>query len=460
MRTERPLPLRQRTFVPHWSNVFGILAFACVVVLLVTGVILMVFYEPSSESTVYHGSYGPLNGAEVSKAYASTLRISVDLPGGLLVRQAHHWAALLLPAAIMLQLLVTFFTGAFRKPHRFRWLLLFGLFVTALLGGWSGYALPDDSLSGTGLRIFEGITLGLPVIGTLASGVVFGDAFPGRVLESLFPVHVWVTGALLVGLIALWLRSAIKERPLRRRGKPVGEVALLPTAAVRAGGLFALSVGVIMVMAGTMTISPIWLYGPASTSDASAGSQPDWYTGFLDGALRLVPPGWEITWLGRTWTLAVIAPLAVISTFMLIVALYPFLEERFTRDRLDHDLLDRPRDVPVRTGIGVAGMIFYGVLWAAASADIMATEFGLGLNQLLTVLQVMLITGPVLGFGVTWSLCRWLQRQDAELAEHGRPTGVIVRLPSGGYIEDHFPPPPAIESPRPKLALGHHPKGI
>lgn len=449
MFTDRGQALRQRSIQPHWTNIFGIAAMACIVVLLVTGVILMIFYSPSSEPTVYHGGYAPLNGAEVSRAFQTTLMISVDLPGGLLVRQAHHWAALLLPAALIMQLLVTFFIGGFRRPRRHRWLLLFGLLLVALLGGWSGYALPDDSLSGTGLRIVEGIVLGIPVIGTWVSALLFGNVFPGRVLEILYPIHIWVVLALLVILLATLVRSWIRHRPARyserRAGSAIAEVPLFPTAALRASGLFALAVGVIMVMAATMTISPIWAYGPADPASASAGSQPDWYTGFLDGALRLVPPGWEFSWLGRTWTLAVLAPLAAIGGFLFLVAIYPFIEARVTRDRIDHDVLDRPRDVPTRTGIGVAGMIFYGVLWGAASADIVATQFQLSLNMIINVYQVTLIVGPVIGFGVTRSICRWLQRRDAELAEHGSPSGVIFRLPGGGYVEDHLPAVPVLE---------------
>jgi ubiquinol-cytochrome c reductase cytochrome b subunit len=464
--------LRQRPFQLHWTNIFGVVAAACLVVLMITGVVLMIFYSPSNEPVAYHGSYSPLNGVEVSRAFQTTMMISFDLPGGIVIRQAHHWSALLLPAALSMQLLIMFFRGAFRRPRRLRWLLVFGLLIVAMLGGWSGYALPDDSLSGTGLRIFEGIVLGIPVIGTLVSALLFGNEFPGRVLEILYPIHIWLVLALLVIVIGGLLRSWLRDRPARfsdrrRIGPAPVEVALFPTAVTRLAGLFAVTVAVIMVMASTMTISPIWLYGPTDAASASAGSQPDWYTGFLDGALRLVPPGWEFSWLGYTWTLAVIAPLAVISAFMLLVAIYPFVEERFTKDRLDHDVLDRPRDAPTRTGVGVAGMIFYGVLWGAASADIAATMFHLSLNVVLTILQVAIITGPVIGFLTARSICRWLQRRDEGIAAHGYETGVIVRLPSGGYVEDHLPAlTPSGRPLRPRargsqpVAAGHQPKEL
>ena len=116
------------------------------------------------------------------------------------MRQAHHWAALVLPASLMLQLLGAFFTGGFRRPRRVGWVLLVGVLVLALAGGWSGYALPDDALSGTGLRIVEGVTLGIPLVGTWLTSVLFGGEFPGRIVEHLYLVHL-VAPALLVLLV-------------------------------------------------------------------------------------------------------------------------------------------------------------------------------------------------------------------------------------------------------------------
>ena len=216
-------------------------------------------------------------------------------------------------------------------------------------------------------------------------------------------------------------------------------VPVLPNAATRAAGLFGLVVGVLTLVSATVTVSPIWHYGPADPANASAGSQPDWYTGFLDGALRLVPPGWEFEWLGYTWTLAILIPLAVVGIFLLLVALYPYIEGWITRDRRDHDILDRPRNAATRTGIGVAGMVFYGVLWGAASADIVATQFGLSLESIIVGFQITLLIGPVIAFEVTRRVCLGLQKKDRELVLHGFETGRIVRLPGGEYVEVHQP---------------------
>ena len=435
--------LRRRVVPLHWSNLFGVVALACLAVITVTGVVLMFHYTPSGTTVVYDGAYPTLHGAEVSEAFASTMHVSFEVPGGLALRQAHHWAALLLPAALLAQLLVTFFTGAFRRPRRAGWVLLFLLLIAALAGGWSGYALPDDMLSGTGLRIVEGITLGIPVVGTWMKDLLFGGQFPGEIIERLYPLHLVVVPAmiaLLVVRVALLARHQPPQfaGPGRTAANVVG-VPLFPNAAARAGGLFLIVSGMLMLIAATVTINPIWLYGPASPGDAGAGSQPDWYTGFLDGALRLVPPGWEFVALDRTWTLAVLVPLAVIGVFLLLVTVYPFLEERITGDRGEHHLLDRPRNMPTRTGIGVAGVVFYATLWAAGSADLIADAFSLTIEGVVLTMQIVLVVGPAIGFTLARRVCLGLQRKDRDVVLHGYETGRIVRLPGGEYIEVHEP---------------------
>ncbi|MFC7788145.1 cytochrome bc1 complex cytochrome b subunit [Microbacterium sp. MAHUQ-60] len=438
---------RTRVVPLHWSNLFGVAAMACLVIVFITGVFLMFVYTPSSEQVRYDGVYPPLADIEMSRAYASTLAISFDVPGGLLMRQAHHWAALLLPATVIVQMVVTFFTGGFRRPRRGSWVLLFLVFLMSLAAGWSGYALPDDLLSGTGLRIVEGIALGIPVLGTWLTDLLFGGGFPGRIIENLYPLHVLVFPAALVLFLALRIRSAWHRRtpqfpgPGRTQQNVVG-LPLFPQMATRVTGMLLAVSGLIVAVSATVTVAPVWLYGPSSPGDASAGSQPDWYTGFLDGALRLIPPGWEVEWLGRTWTLAVIVPLAVVGLFLLLIVSYPFLEEWVTGDHRDHHLLVRPRNAPGRTAIGVAAMTFYGALWGAASSDLIATHFVVGLEQTIHFFQAAAILGPILAFDITRRIATGLQRKDQELLLHGYETGRIVRLPGGEYVEVHAPSTP------------------
>ena len=433
----------RRATPAHWSFLLGAISLSCLMVLVVTGVFLLVFYDPSSDPVVYHGSYPLLQGVPVSRAYASTLHVSFEVPGGLLARQAHHWAALLLPASLMLQLLSTFFTAGFRRPRHWSWVLLALTFVLALAGGWSGYGLPDDMLAGTGLRIVEGILMGLPVIGSRVSFVVFGGEYPGSIIERMYWLHVAVVPALLVLVLALRLRIAVRRQPaqFRTRGRTEDNVVGLPliAVAVRALGLSLITAGLLVLMAGFVATDPVWLYGPASAGHASAGSQPDWYTSFLDGALRLPPSDWDVEVLGGTLPLAVLVPQLAVGIFLGLVVMWPFLEAAVTGDRAPHHLLDRPREHPVRTGLGVAGLVFFLTLWVAGGTDVVTTQFGIAFEHQVLALRTLVILGPLVAFQATRELCRALSEREQEQLVHGVETGRIIRGPEGGYSEVHAP---------------------
>ncbi|WP_125776062.1 cytochrome b [Antribacter gilvus] len=443
----------------HWTHLFGVVSFACLLVLAVTGILLALTYTPSNETVTYDGSYAPLVGTEVSRAFASTMEISLEQRGGLLIRQTHHWAAIVLPASVILQILTMFFSGGFRGPRRLSWVLLIGVFLLTLLAGWSGYALPDDMLSGTGVRIVEGVLLGIPVVGTTLVTWMFGGRFPGEIVENLYPVHSVVAPALIAVLLVA--RAALgRKHPAPAPAptvRPTLGLRLWPDAALRAAGLTFITAAVLVLLGATTTISPIWSYGPTSGGDVGAGSQPDWYMGFLDGALRLVPLGWEAEWFGWTWTFAILAPLAVVAGYFLAVVAYPYVESWVTQDVSAPRVLDRPRNVPTRTGIGVAGIVFYGVLWGTASADVVSTEFRVSFESLITALQVALVVGPPLAFEVTRRVCVGLQRKDREIAAHGHETGRVVRLTNGGYVEVHEPASPAERAVLEVRAVGPRP---
>jgi ubiquinol-cytochrome c reductase cytochrome b subunit len=438
-----PHTLRRRLgarVVPvHWTFLLGIVSAACFVVLVVTGVFLLLYYDSSSDQVVYHGSYVPLRGVEMSKALNSTLHISFEVRAGLLMRQAHHWAALVLPASLMLQMLSIFFTGGFRRPRQRAWLLLCGIFFVTLVGGWSGYGLPDDLLAGTGQRIVEGLTIGIPVIGPGVTRLLFGGEFPSQIVAHLYWLHVLLVPLALLPLIALRLRVLHRRGPAQFAGPGRTEDNIVgrpwAVAAARVVGLFFTTVGIVFVMAATATVAPIWLNGPASPSDASNGSQPDWYTSFLDGALRLVPPHWEVTGFGGTWPLALLVPQAVVGLFLAIIVIYPYLEERLTGDRRDHNILDRPRDAPRRTAIGVAGLAFYGTLWGAAGSDVIATHLDISFEDQVYILRVCLFVAPIAAYFLTYGICLGLQDRDRDVVEHGVETGHVVRRPDGGYVE-------------------------
>ncbi len=433
----------RKVFPDHWSFMLGEVAMYSFVVLLISGTFLTFFYQPSMASVHYEGSYAPLKGAEMSIAYASSLDISFDIRGGLLMRQVHHWAALLFVAAAGLHMLRVFFTGAFRKPRELNWLVGFFLFLAAMGGGFTGYSLPDDLLSGNGLRIIDGMLKAIPFIGPSISSGLFGGEFPGdEIVARLYSLHIMIIPALIIVLLAVHLMMVIIHKHTHYSGpgktdENVVGFPLMPVYVAKAGGFFFLVFGVLMAIAATFTINPIWNYGPYDPSPVSAGTQPDWYIGWLDGALRLAPSRMDVELLGVVLPFGVLLPLVISLAFLAVVAAYPFIEKWVTGDDREHHVLDRPRNAPTRTGIGAAGVVFYAVLWAGASTDLIATNFQMNLNQVLTSMQILLIIGPVIAFWVTKRACIALQRKDREIALHGRETGRVVRLPHGEYIEVH-----------------------
>src|SRR6201998_1737461 len=196
-----------KVFPTHWSFLLGEIALYSFVVLLITGVYLTLFFDPSMSEVTYNGVYQPLRGVEMSRAYASALNISFEVRGGLFVRQVHHWAALMFAAAIMVHLARVFFTGAFRRPREANWVIGSLLLIVTMFEGYFGYSLPDDLLSGIGLRAaLSSITLGLPVIGTWLHWAFFGGDFPGTTLiPRLYALHVLVLPAVILALIGAHL---------------------------------------------------------------------------------------------------------------------------------------------------------------------------------------------------------------------------------------------------------------
>jgi len=435
----------RKVFPDHWSFMLGEVALYSFLVLLLSGTFLTFFFQPSMTEVIYDGAYAPLKGAHMSIAYASSLDITFEVRGGLLMRQVHHWAALLFVAAAGLHMLRVFFTGAFRKPREMNWVVGFVLFVLGMGAGFTGYSLPDDLLSGNGLRIIDGMIKGIPFIGVWISSLLFGGEFPGtEIVARLYSLHIMLIPALILVFLAIHLVMLVLHKHTHysgagRKDTNVVGYPLMPVYVAKAGGFFFIVFGVIMFISTFFTINPIWNYGGYDPSPVSAGTQPDWYIGWLDGALRLAPTGMEFVVGGVTVSMNILLPLAVSLIFLALVAIYPFIENWITGDKREHHVLDRPRNAPVRTAIGAAGVTFYAILWAGASTDLIATQFRMSLNQVLTAMQISLIVLPIVAFIVTKRICLALQRKDREIALHGRETGRIVRLPHGEYIEVHEP---------------------
>ena len=250
-----------KVFPTHWSFLLGEIAMYSFIVLLFTGVYLTLFFDPSMQEVTYNGVYQPLRGVEMSKAFASALDISFEVRGGLFVRQVHHWAALMFSASIMVHLARIFFTGAFRRPREANWVIGSLLLILSMFEGYFGYSLPDDLLSGIGLRAaLSSITLGMPVIGTWLHWALFGGDFPGRcrkrraaagyIIPRLYVLHILLLPGIILALIGAHLALVWYQKhtqfpgPGRTEHNVVG-VRMMPVFAVKSGAFFAMTTGIL-----------------------------------------------------------------------------------------------------------------------------------------------------------------------------------------------------------------------
>jgi ubiquinol-cytochrome c reductase cytochrome b subunit len=451
-RLQVATPLRRlfnKVFPDHWSFLLGEIALYSFVVLLLTGTFLALFFDPSMAEVRYNGSYTALRGIEMSKAYETSLNLSFDVRGGLIMRQMHHWAALLFMAAIVVHMFRVFFTGAFRKPRELNWIIGVSLLLLGLVEGFAGYSLPDDALSGTGLRIASAIMLSIPVIGSWVTTSVFGGEFPGtEILPRLYIVHVLIVPGILLALIAAHMGLLVKQKhtqfpgPGRTNHNVVG-VRMFPGFAAKAGGFFMIVFGVIALLGGLIQINPIWLFGPYKAAVVSAGSQPDWYIMFLDGSTRLMPD-WDISiptpWHSTYTIPGLLWPTLVLpGVLTMLPMVYPFIEARRRRDHAAHHLLQRPRDVPARTALGAMAISFYLVLVISGGNDVIAEKLDISLNAMTWAGRIGVLIVPPVAYYVAYRICLGLQQHDREVLVHGVETGIIKRLPDGRFVEVHQP---------------------
>jgi len=450
-RFQLATPLRRlfnKVFPDHWSFLLGEIALYSFIVLLLTGTFLTLFFDPSMQEVKYNGVYTPLKGIEMSRAYETSLNLSFEVRGGLVMRQMHHWAALLFMAAIVVHMFRIFFTGAFRKPRETNWMIGFLLFWIGFVEGFAGYSLPDDALSGTGLRIANAIMQSIPVVGSWASFALFGAEFPGHdILPRLYILHVLLIPAVILALIAVHMGLLVKQKHTQWPGAGRTEhnvvgVRMFPGFAAKGGGFFMLVFGVTALLSGLFQINPIWLFGPYKAAVVSAASQPDWYVGFLDGSTRLMPP-WEPRFhiFGHGYTLPPLFwPTVVLPGILTNLGLlYPFIERRFMKDKAHHNLLQRPRDNPVRTSLGAMSIAFYMVLLISGGNDVIADKFHISLNAMTWAGRIGVLLLPPLAYWITYRLALGLQQHDREVLAHGVETGIIRRTPDGRFYEVHQP---------------------
>jgi ubiquinol-cytochrome c reductase cytochrome b subunit len=427
-------------FPDHWSFLLGEIALYSFVVLIATGTFLALFFSPSAAHVIYHGAYEPVRGVEVSQAYDSALRLSFSVSGGLLMRQTHHWAALVFVAAITMHLLRIVFTGAFRKPRELNYMIGVTMLMLAILEGFLGYSMPDDLLSGMGLVIAWAVGMSIPFLGGSFANAVWGGRFPGTtVWESRFFIaHVFVLPLLLATLIAIHLAIIMLQHHTQFRGpgrreKNVIGTPLWPGYALRSLGLFAAVAALLVLLGGFIQINPIWLWGPYHVYTGTNGAQPDWYLGWLIGALRMMPNA-ELHIGGHT---IVPNPFFGGALFPLVIFAFlyafPWLDKRFiSRESVEHHLLDRPRDNPLRSAIAAAVFSCVAIVFAAGSADRLFFQFGFGYEGAIWFFRGAFFVVPVVVFFVVRRMCAELKRTEAHPLREWSGE-IVARNEAGGF---------------------------
>ena len=407
-------------FPDHWSFLLGEVALYAFIVLVVTGIYLALFYDDSTAKVVYHGSYAPLDGQTMSAAYRSVVNISLSYQAGLLMRQTHHWAADVFVASIVVHLMRVFFTGAFRRPRELTWLVGLGLLTIALLEGYLGYSLVDDLLSGMGLAIGYGVGLSIPIIGGPAMLAIFGAPFPGNSLffSRMYIMHVLLLPMAIATMIGIHLALiAARHHTQFKEGKRTTErrivgAPMFPAQVPRSVGLMFFTAGILFLLGGLVQINPIWQWGPFEPWIGTNGAQPDWYLGWLIGALRLMPSFdvvvGHFTLIPNPFWGGVAFPGVVFT----LLGAWPWLERRFTGDARVHNIADRPRDAPNRTAFGVALLSWVFMIFLFGAADRILVLWSLGYNTQLNMFRVAIWVVPAALFFIVRRWCRSLRAAD------------------------------------------------
>jgi ubiquinol-cytochrome c reductase cytochrome b subunit len=323
------------------------------------------------------------------------------------------------------------------------------LLILAMAEGFTGYSLPDDLLSGTGARIAYSAVLSIPILGPYLASLIFGGEFPTTALITrFFVLHVMILPGLVIGAITIHLILLVLHKHTQYRGGPAREDNVVgryfwPGQVFLSTGLFFLTAAVLALIGGLFQINPIWAYGPFDAAAVSSPAQPDWYVGWLDGALRIFPP-FEPVILGFTVPSAFIPGIVLPGILFTIVALWPFIEAFFTRNREEHHLLDELWEQPVRLATGLAILTLFAVLTLAGGNDVLAFYFRTEVETLTLVFRAMAVILPVLVWILAWRYAKAKVRgaavgREPSLRRTRRRGGTSLRRSEAGGFEEVEP---------------------
>ncbi|AXG10751.1 cytochrome b [Haloplanus rubicundus] len=430
-----------KAFPAEDSFLLGEVALFCFLFLVLSGVFLGFFYEPSTSDVEYDGSVAEYQGEEMPEAFVSVLHITYTVPFGMFIRRLHHWAAHLFVASIGLHMLRVFFTGAYRNPREPNWVVGTGLAVLAMGAAYTGYALPFDEFAATATSIGYNLTVSVPLIGDFLGAIVFGGQFPtSATIPRLYFLHVLVIpAAIAVGLavhMAILIRQKHTEAPrdgdVRAGGRTVDEdddsvivgLPAVPNQTAVSAVVFFLTAATLSALAGFLPVHNVAEYGPNDPAATPELIMPDWFLMWVYGFLKLLP-----TWLSFS-----VGPVHVSTEFIggivlpglvfAAVVAWPFVDRteeiHFTADPLDR---------PLPTAVGVAAVAFIMIASIAGMNNILASQvLGTTTNVVNPILTAALLGVPPLFGAVTYLLLRG----DASGPESGRESSPTAADAGGG----------------------------
>ncbi|MFB6139812.1 MAG: cytochrome bc complex cytochrome b subunit [Halosimplex sp.] len=430
-----------KAFPAEDSFLLGEVALFCFLVLVLTGVFLGFFFEPSTSDVTYQGSVARFQGQDVPEAFVSVLNITYDVPFGMLIRRMHHWAAHLFIASLALHMLRIFFTGAYRNPREPNWLVGTGLAVMSMGAAYTGYALPFDEFASTATGIGYNLAKSIPLVGATFSKLIFGGSYPSSAtIPRFYFLHVLIIPLTIAGLLAVHMVILVRQKHTEAErdgdvpgpepdgtagdgGTAVGAegaadprtavdreddsvvvgLPAFPNQAAVSAVVFFLTLATLSLLAGFLPVHNVAAYGPNDPAGTPNLIMPDWFLMWVYGFLKLLP-SWlsvHVPLLGEInaeFVGGILAPTLVIG----VVAAWPFIDYYRDPEHFALNPLDRPR----QTAVGVFGVTFIMIASIAGMNNIAAEVLGTETGPVNAVLWWAIVGWPTLCAGITYALLR------------------------------------------------------
>ena len=440
-----------KAFPAEDSYLLGEVAAFCFLLLVLTGVFLGFFFEPSTSDVEYTGSVAQYQGQEMPEAFVSVLNITYDVPFGMLIRRMHHWAAHLFVASIGLHMLRVFFTGAYRNPREINWVVGSGLAGLSMFAAYTGYALPFDEFASTAVGIGYNVASSVPILGDPLAQIVFGGEFPSSAtIPRLFFLHVLLIPIAIAGLLGLHMVILIRQKHTEApREADVGGrepvdsdddsvvvgLPMVPNQAAVSAVVFFLTLAVLSLLAGFLPVHNIAEYGPMDPASTPSLIMPDWFLMWGYGFLKLVPSWMSFDLLGIHVSSEFLGGLVLPGLVFVALVAWPFVDYEEEPVHFGANPLERP----FPTAVGVAGIVFIMVASIAGMDVIVAEILHTTTAALKPFLIGLLVLAPLAAGAITYGVLGGFGDEGSGEEERGGETtpdeaaaGDGGRLTAGG----------------------------